>query len=129
VVTRRLARHRRHRRVGLPEIGIDVSIGSIIDMDATFVSTSDGIVLVHQGNVVGRDDDRVPDLLSSMNRRSSAAPDSDRRYGRLIGEQKLRPRNDARAIAARCFSPPERTAAAPHTSPSPTFQEFDTSWR
>ena len=74
----------------------------------------------------------VPDLLSSTNRRSSrrASTGSTLPVGSSASSRCGRAMT-ARAIAARCFSPPESTAGnASIRSPNPTQRSSSTtSWR
>ena len=90
------------------------------------------VIEVHQGDVVGGDHHAVPDWFSSTNRRSSRRASWDRHCRsarRRAGSRGCA--ITARAIAARCFSPPERTGgSAAMRSPSPTqFNSSITSLR
>ena len=88
-----------------------------------------GVVLVHQRDVVGRDHDRGARTCSARRTAAAAAApgsgstlpvgsSASRSCGRAI---------TARAIAARCFSPPESTGgSADMRSPSPTQRSSST---
>ena len=73
-------------------------------------STRRGSVeLVHQAMIVRRDDDRGAEPIELDEQ--AQQPIGDHRIdvaGRLVGEQKLGRPITARAMAALCFSPPER---------------------
>src|ERR1700685_2115651 len=121
---------------------IMVSIGLVVDMQPSFMEHQAArIELVHQGDIVGGDDHRRARFVELDEQPQQALTEIGIDVaGGLIGEQKLRPRDhrarnrralllaageDRRqrppAIAARCFSPPERIGgSAPMRSPSPT---------
>ncbi len=84
--------------------------------------------LLHQAEIVGGDHHRGAEPVELDEQAQQAA--RERRIdiaGRLVGEQDLGCSISARAIAARCFSPPESTGGSTcMRSPRPThFSEFD----
>ena len=96
---------------------------SIIDMQPPLMQHhAPRRILIHQRDVVGRDDDGGAGLVE-FDEQPQQPPRQCRIdvAGRLVGQQQLRPAITARAIAARCFSPPDRTGgSASMRSPRPT---------
>ena len=81
-----------------------------------------GVVLVHQRDVVGGNDDRGARSVQFDEQAQQPLTEIGIDIaGRLIGEQQLGRAMTARAMAARCFSPPESTGGnASMRSPRPT---------
>ena len=100
-----------------------VFAGSIVDMQASLVQDqSAGVVLVHQRNVVRGDDDGGARFVEFDEQPQQALAEVRIDIaGGLVGEQKLGRAITARAMAMRCFSPPDSAGGkADICSPSPT---------
>src|SRR3984885_7044929 len=105
------------------------STGSVVDMQATFMQDQPaGVVLVHEGDVVGRDDDRSAGFVKLDEEPQQSLPETGVDVaGWLVGEQKLRACDHGAGDGGALFFPAgkDRRQGA-HAIPQPNpLQQFD----